>query len=240
MKILLIIFLLLCQISAFAQTKKLRWSDETCEYEGTYSAAKYNEARLKNTQKLFAIVSYKLEYNSVLFNFEDVKKLNVAALDRDYNQKSAELKKLDIIKTPYWEALRRAKLKELEQVYQLSRTTMRAYENPAVIKKHTFADSCIKKYADPLISGGDALIRVWREVNEASRKVNADPERLRKTFESQLNSPDKYKYARVEVMTFGWWNCANEFIRYEENSDRHQREFRKLFTRVRTIACNEF
>ena len=239
MKILLIIFLLLCQTPVFAQTKKLRWSTEMCEFEGTYNAARHSRSKLKNTLKLFSIGSYRIETDATPRRIEDIKKLNPAALDREYSQKAGELKKLDIIRSPYWEALRRKKLKELEQVYQLSRTTMLAYENPAWIKKHPFADSCIRKYAGPLATGGDELLRAWREVNEASRRVNADPERLRKIFESEMRSPDKFVFARVEVMTFGWWNCANDFIEYEGNYDRHEREFRKLFVRTRTVRCDE-
>jgi hypothetical protein len=189
--------------------------------------------------KLFAPGGYPLEADATPRSPEEIKNLDVAALDREYNLKSVELKKLNIVKSPYWEALRQRKLKELAQVYRLSRTTMLAFENPGVIKKHSFADFCIRKYSDSLINGGEALLRVWREVNEASRKVNADPDRLRKIFESQSTSPDKYKYARIEVMTFGWWNCANEFIEYEQNYDRHEDEFKKLFTRLRTIGCDE-
>jgi len=116
---------------------------------------------------------------------------------------------------------------------------MQAYENPAVIRQYTGAESCVKRYANPLINGGDELLNVWRRVNEDSRSKNADPERLRKIFDQQYKSTDKFKFARLEVMTFGWWNCANEFIQYEQNYDRPEKEFKKAFARVRTISCDE-
>jgi hypothetical protein len=239
MKILLIALLVLCNTFAFAQTKKFRWNDVACEFEGTYNASKYSEAKLRNTYKLISPGGYPISTDATVFELEDLKKLNVAALDKEYNSKSNELKKLDIVKLPYWEAVRQKKLKELEQVYKLSRATILAHDNPAVLKDHTSAQACIKKYAYPLINGGNELLRAWQQLNEEARKKNADPERVRKKYEQQFNSPNKYKYALIEVMTFGWWNCANNFIEYDESHERHEREFRKLFTRVRTVECEE-
>jgi hypothetical protein len=56
-----------------------------------------------------------------------------------------------------------------------------------------------------------------------------------------MASPDRLKFARVEVMSFGWWNCANEFIKYDQgdNGPAREREFRKLFMRVRNLGCDE-
>ena len=56
-----------------------------------------------------------------------------------------------------------------------------------------------------------------------------------------MASPDRLKFALVETMSFGWWNCANEFIKYDtgDNSQAREREFRKLFIRVRDLGCDE-
>lgn len=239
MKILLIIILVFSSTVAFAQNRKLRWSTETCEFEGTYNAKKYSEKQLRDTLKLFATGNFRIEANATPLDFEGVEKLSVAALDAEYNSKSAGVRNLNLIKSPYWEAVRQKKLNELEQVYKLSRATMLAYKNPAMIRDYANAPSCVKTYANSLINGGSELLAIWRRVNEDGRRKNADPERVRRIFDQQLNSPDKYKYAQIEVMTYGWWNCANEFIQYEEGYDRQQKEFKKLFTRVRTIGCDE-
>jgi hypothetical protein len=99
--------------------------------------------------------------------------------------------------------------------------------------------SCEKAYAEPLRTGGEPLLVAWRKVNEDSRARNADPDRLRRIFDEQNASPDRLKFARVEVMMFGWWNCANALIPYVEQDGTPEREFRKLFVRVRTIRCDE-
>ncbi len=239
MKILLIAILILCQTAAFAQTKKFRWTTDFCEFESIYDAKKYTEAQLKDTLKLFAVGNYRIETDATVWKYEEIQNLSVAALDKEYESKSTELKKLSIVKSAYWESLRVRKLKELKQVYELSRLTMLGYNEPAKLKEAAFAEACVVKFANPLINGGGELLAAWQAVNEDSRRKNGDPERVKKIFEAEYDSPDRLKFARVEVMSFGFWNCANVFIDYEEYDGTHEEEFKKLFKQTNTIACDE-
>jgi hypothetical protein len=226
--------------STAAQTKKFRWTTELCEFEGTYDARKYSETELRNTLKLFALGGeFRINAEATVWKFEDIARLDVGALDREYNRVTSDLKNLKIARAPYFENLRQRKLKEIEQVYRLSRVTMRAYANPALIGEYKSAAACVTKFAAPLANGGADLLGVWRAVNEDSRRKNADPARLEKIFNEQMNSADREKFARVEVMSFGWWNCANESIEYVEHDGTQEKEFRKLFARVKTISCDE-
>jgi len=239
MKILLLAILILCQAAAFAQTKQLRWTNDLCEFEGSYDAKKYTDAQLKNTLELFASGSFNIQTEAPVWRYEDIQSLSVAALDKEYQAKSTALTKLDIIKSPYWESLRTRKLKELKQVYELSRVTILGYGEPAKLNEATFADSCVVKYANPLINGGDQLLTTWRAVNEDTRRRNGDPERIKKIFQAEYDSPDRLKFARVEVMLFGFWNCANKFIERVSDAVSHEEEFKKLFKKTRTIECDE-
>jgi hypothetical protein len=241
MKIFSIAILILCSaLMLSAQTKKFRWTTDLCEFEGTYDAKKYTEAQLRNTQELLASVgSIPLSTEITAWNYDDIKKFSVEELDREYKQKSEKLKNLDIVKSEYWETMRQNKLKETEQSYKLSRLTIQAYTNPAILKQNNSAPACVKKYAGPLINGGNDLLKVWRQVNEESRKRNGDPERVRKIFDQEYDSPDKLKYALVEVMSFGWWNCANETIEYVVSDGEQHEKFNQLFKNVKTIYCDE-
>ena len=136
-------------------------------------------------------------------------------------------------------ALREARLRELEEHYRLSRTTMLAYRTPEVIKDYRGADACAARYAAPLAKGGDELLAVWRTVNEEGRRRNADPARVEARFNEQLNSPARLEFARVEVMSFGWWNCANEFVARVADDGAYETRFKKLFSKVRTVGCDE-
>lgn len=235
--ILLVIFSV--SATAFAQTKKIRWTYDLCEFEGTYDSVKYSEAKLRNTLSLINNGGFTIETDATPFSIADVKKLNVAALDREYALKSARLKNLAVVDSAYFESLRQKRLKELEQVYRLSKITMLAHAAPVKLRDYTAADSCVESYAEPLINGGGELLGAWRRVNEKARQNNADPAHVKSIFDRRYNSPEKYDYARIEVMTFGWWNCANQFIEYVEQDGKERKNFERLFRRVRKIECDE-
>jgi hypothetical protein len=210
-----------------------------CEFESTYDAKKYTERQLRDTLEMLSVGFFPNTIDPTPDSFADVKKLNVAKLDAEYQARTNSLKRLNIVPTKYWETLRQTYLKEMEQVYQLSRASILGYENPARLRDVTFADACVNKYVAPLTDGGDSLLAVWLEVNEATRRRNASPDRIKAIFEREMNSPEKFEYARVEVMRFGWWNCANAFIDREDKYEENEKEFKKLFKRTRTISCDE-
>lgn len=242
MKYLLPLIVLVASIGVDAQMRKFRWSTELCEFEGTYDSKKYTETKLKNTQRLLSYAELRLgTTDATVWKYEDIAKLDVGKLDTDYKRLMAELESLDYVKNTYTNSIRLAKITEAKQLYALSRTTMIAYTKPEVIRDFAGADACKKVHGEPLIAGGDALLTAWRKVNEDARSKNADPARLKAIFDQQLASPDKLNFARVETMSFGWWNCANEQIKYADigQDDMAEKEFKKLFVRMKTINCDE-
>lgn len=235
-----IIIILVSTLSAVAQTSTFRWDDELCQYTGTYDTKRFTAARLQNTLNMAASAGrIPLDTNITAWKFADIDTLDVAALDREYEKKSAELKALEIVAVPYWETFRRRKLKELEQAYRLYRVSILAYKDPRSLLAYNDAPSCTQSYARPLVSGGEDLLIAWRGLNEQLRKKNGDPERIRRIYEEQLASPDRERYALLEVTTFGWFNCANSSIDYVAGDDVPVNEFKKLFKKVRTIKCDE-
>ena len=232
------IFLVLAS-SAFAQVRTFKWSSEMCDFTGTYDSKKYSAVELENTRRLFSY-DLNLTYHPSVFKYEDIAKIDLTELEKDYAAKSAELKTMKIVKFPFWETVRQNKLKELEQTYRHRKAISLAYTNPKVLREYTAAPACNAKYVEPLIAGGESFYKVWLDVNMESRSKNSDPARLKREFEVQMASPDRAKYALVEVMGFGWGNCSNEFIEYDEGASdgTYLKEFKKLFTRVRE-SCEE-
>ena len=233
----LLIFGLL--FTANAQTKTFEWETGLCSFKGTYDSSKYSEVQLKDTNKLLMSVgAASLSYNATPGNFALLEKLDVASLEKEYREKSAELRGLDLVKSSYWEKIRQAKIKELDQFYGLSKATTLGYKDPERIRDFEQAACCLNFYAQPLIDGGEYLLTTWRKVNMDSRTRNASPERLKRVFETQFASAEKFDYARLEVMTFGWWNCANETIERIESGDETYEKFDELFINVER-ECEE-
>jgi len=197
---------------------------------------------LRNTHRL--LLGNDLNLSSVgatVWNYEDIAKLDPAAVEVKYKDLIDDLEHFEYVSTPFTDAVLAARLRETRQLYQLIRTTMAAYTDPTVIRKYQGAEACKLNYGEPLIAGGDALIAAWRKVNLDSQSRNGDPAGLQRRWDSQNASPDRLKFALVETMSFGWWNCANQEIKYssEEFGPRAEKEFKKLFIRTRTIRCDE-
>ncbi|MCY7376097.1 MAG: hypothetical protein LH472_09015 [Pyrinomonadaceae bacterium] len=239
MRILLAVVLILTSSTAFAQAKKFRWGNETCLFESVYDAKKYTVAQLNDTRKLFTLDFFPNTIDPTPGDFKRIEALRVETLDAEYAARTNTLKRLNIVKTAYWETLRQKHLKELEQVYQLSRASILGYKNPSRLKDVKFAGACVTKYAEPLERGGGELLAAWQSVNEQTRVNNSDPNRIKSLFDEQSASPEKFRYAQMEVMSFGWWNCVNALIDRESDYERDEKEFRKLFSKTKTIECDE-
>lgn len=242
MRIQTILVILVLAGAGFAQNRTFKWNDELCEYQGTYDSKKYNEVVLRNTLKLLSHDGFRLDSTSAtVWDFNEIAKLDDAKVETQYKGIVDELERLKYVSTPYTDEIKRQKLVEVRQLYQLVRTTMAAYTDPSVIRNYKGAEACKLNFGEPIFAGGDKLIEAWRKVNLDSRSKNADPERLRRRFDEQIASPDRLKFALVETMSFGWWNCANDEIKRSDVgvSDRPAREFKKLFIRVKTVNCDE-
>lgn len=240
MRLLTFACLLFLTLTITAQTRTFRWDDELCRYSGTYDSKRFTAVQLKNTFDLAETAGLiPLSTDSTAFKYSDIAKLDVDALDREYAQRLSELKGLDIVPVPYWQKFRERKIRELHEFYRLERVTMLGYRDPKELLAYTRAPACTTKYAKPLISGGSDLLAAWKALNEEARKRNADPERVRRTYEERLRSPDRLQYAFIDIITFGWSNCANATIPYVRGDQTPSKEFRKLFKRTRTLHCDE-
>lgn len=219
----------------------MKYETDLCEIEGTYDSLKYTETQLRNVLMLAYLVgSVPLQTNASVFKYEDIAKLNIADLDTEYRETMKKLKELDIVKTEYWEQLRQARLRQTEQTYKLVRLRMQGYTNPKILLEAENIGECRTDYAEPLVVGGDAMLEAWKKVHLRQKANNGDPGRLQRIFDEQFNSPDKFKFATVEVTTFGWWNCVVRKIeRPGDKFENSLEEFKKLFVKLKEIYCDE-
>jgi hypothetical protein len=235
----LMVVFVLCGAAVSAKSKKFVWEDEICAYEGSYNVALYTKKQLENTYQLWYSRDFELDVwhgeRSVDGHMEP---FTISWLDYQYALKSAALRKLEIVNVPYWQNVKRKKLKALEQKYILERLTLQAFENPPVLSKLKFADACLEKFGNPLMAGDASLLRIWRVSNEQSRKTSAYAEDIRKYFEERMASADRIKYARDEVLKDGWWNCVNSQIDRGDDDGLQHKNFRKIFRRVKTLGCD--
>ena len=234
----LVILLLLIKSTAIAQTAKFSWVGDICSSVGTYKLSDYTASQIQNTYRIAMTLDFSLNTGSIPpFSLEELNRESVADLDREYERKLAELEKLDLIKTSYWQDLRANQIEYMKQYYQLKRATMQAYTDPSALNEIANTDPVLLKYAQALNSGGEQLINTWREVNEANRLKNGNPGRVKQRFDQQNSSADRYTYAKMEVLPFGWWNHAIRSLRHPDTSQAQQ-NFIKLFKTVKSFDCS--
>lgn len=222
----------------FAQTKTFKWTTELCSYEGSYDASKITEQQLKDTYDLWYTGSFTLQTDATVWKPEEVAKLSLEALDKEYNTNIKRLKELNLVKLPYWEKLREETIKEVEESYKLKNITIKAYEHPEMLKEYAQGSADCQKYADAIISGGDKMFAVWKEMEESQCQNNASPQDCVARFMNLYNSPQKADYAKIRLMAFGWWNCSNQQIPYVSRDEKMEKEFLKLFKNVK-FECDE-
>ena len=238
-------FLTFLNLEGYAQTKKFKWSYGLCEHVGTYDSTKYTEKQLFDTEKLtYQHPELSLSYDAAPNTLENIDKLDVKNLDAEYRKRLKEWENLDLVEGELWENLRQKYIENLKEDYQRSRVTVLAYKNPAVLREIKTLKICENQYTNPLIAGGDYLLTTWLKLNLDQRAINADPERVKKEYEEKYASPDRLRYARLDVMRFGWWNCSmytNTDGSYSCETDFKQdytEEFSKLFKNVES-DCDE-
>jgi hypothetical protein len=213
------------------------WDEELCRYKGKYDSTIITYKQLKNSYDI-VFNTWRFDINSkskVLENIEEISKLNLDTLKCECDKKIKELGNLDVIETKYWQNLKLNKISELKQVCEYSKLAIIAYSNPENLLNFTSSEEC-KKYIYGLIKGGDELIKVWSELIAERNKENFNEYEYNE-FQNQLKSNNKYIYAQICVITFGWWNCINQTIQYVDQGSFHN-EFRKNFIEIKE-ECEE-
>lgn len=127
-----------------------------------------------------------------------------------------ELTNLVIANNEYWRAFKVAKTRELTNAYKIKRITLVSYSQPMSLAKFKSNIPCENKYATALKTGGDILLRVWKDLIEELALKNGNPAKIRAEYLYQSHSAQRNIYARITVTRLGWWNCVNNSIRYAD------------------------
>lgn len=234
------IILLALAPSAFAQMATFEWQEVVCLYKGTYDKSKVTEKTLRDTRTLIDFgMGLPLQTDQAVFEVDDLGKLDVEALDREYAKARSELLALKPVDTEYFRELKQRHLRTLDASYRLKRITLLAHTEPITLFYGNDNEACFAKWGRPVIEGGQSLLDAWRRLTDEQKLRNASPEGVEARYQSRYNSPQRDQWALVNVLGFGWWNCVNESIPYVENDGTAEGEFRKLFSKIETVECDE-
>jgi hypothetical protein len=217
-----------------------KWETELCSHEGKYDPEKYSEQQLQNTFDLwFTYNALQLNTRDYEIYVEDFKSFDAAAqlekLEQEYSSKKHTYNKMILLPGAYWEDLRKSRLRELEEEFELKKITLKAHLNPSALLKNRFTKNCLR-YAEALSSADTiAMFNEWIELEK--EMGNTNPTQSEK-FKKIINSPDRLIHARMTLMVYGWHNCANKQV-YRDNSKVNYSElFSQAFESVNE-ECDE-
>ncbi|QQS42823.1 MAG: hypothetical protein IPM63_07785 [Acidobacteriota bacterium] len=225
--------------AVFAQSATFEWQDEFCTFRGTYDPSKISEARIRDTRELIDFgTGLPLQTDQAVFDVKDLGSLDVNKLDAEYRTVRTKLESLQPVDNPYFRDLRQRHLRTLDASYRLKRITLLAHTKPITLVFGNNHEECFSQWGRPVIEGGQSLLDAWRTLVDEQKLNNASPEGVEARYQSRYNSPERDKWALVEVLGFGWWNCVNDSIPYVEDDGTADEEFKKLFAKVES-ECDE-
>jgi hypothetical protein len=215
------------------------WTDELCEYTGKYDPKTYSLELIRNTYQLWSSYAGKtLENGRSVFKPADIAQLDLKALANEYTEKKAGLEKLKVIDAPFWNTLKKQLLQQLDDEYELDKIEMQAFEDPSVLLNNRFSKAC-ERFSTALNSTDTSvLFSTWKSFVEELKAKNGSPEAYMERFYEKYNSPERLVYAKIDLLTFGWGNCANEIAFHVINDGKAAETFEKLFTNVKR-ECEE-
>jgi hypothetical protein len=227
----------LTQINKIDSSNFFKFTTEVCENTGKFDKKLYKKSQIAGAYFLW------FEFSGLSSNFiktpNDIKKLDLANLIKEYNDKLSHLENLKIVNSVFWKELKIQRIRELNEEFEAKKSHILAYTDPKYLLANRFSEHC-KKYANILSSENNSLImKEWENLKETQKINNANPEGLEVKFQSQLNSNEKYVFARINLIEFGWWNCVNEIIfRVNDDNEKIRKQFFKLFIKVKS-ECDD-
>lgn len=179
-----------------------------------------------------------LNYHALTFEPTDIDKLSLDSLEADYAKLHQQYQQLQVVPQPVWQKLKQDRLQELESEYKAKKLLIQAYINPAILLTVAYPGNCTQ-YVRNLATRNDSLIRRdWEQLVQERSQQNGYPQNVIARFHEQLDSPDWYRYAQVDLLSFGWWNCVNRTLPQPEPTMRMHQQYKQLFAQVQS-ECDD-
>jgi len=236
-KLIIAILLISLRIETFSQKAEFKYDTDFCSCVGVFDSTKYTRPQLQNTLSYLWNSPY-IQTSATARTIEEANKLSIDKLNAECSKRLQELNSMDFINNTFWTQVKNDRIKEIENTCILRQYTLVAWNNPDTLLSYNIVDSTCIYYRDALINGGQEMIQAWIYLNEIMKSKNGDPERVQRIFEEKLSSGNKSECARLELLTFGWWNNANHLILHVDATGEFETEFKKLFTKVK-CECDE-
>ncbi|MGQ2984525.1 hypothetical protein [Flavobacterium sp.] len=223
-------------------TDTLHWDTETCHYIGTFDRSKYKKEQLRGAFRLwFTNNALQISTRHVVLNAKEYysfdSKGQLLKLEKEYAGKKAGYAAMKVPPGRIWSDLLQNRIKDLDETYELAMLSLKAHSNPSVLLKNRFAQHC-PEYIEALASEDtELLMAAWQRL-KAKKDTGSFTESGFNNYKNSLTQEMKIAAARTDLLTFGWYNCANSQIHHDLPNIPYSGEFEKLFLSVEE-ECDE-
>lgn len=219
------------------------WEDEVCLNTGTFPARAYTQRQLRDTYwvvKGFGILPTTTVFSFKEYNDAHFEQLAVR-LQHEHDSLAAVVRGLQVVPSPFWQRLKHLRELELAEQYAQGQAELAGYFQPASLLHNRYYSHC-QAYAEALASTDTAtVLRAWRVLVDEEKRNNGAPQHLEDEYLREAAQPTGIRYAKMQLMTFGWSNCANKLNGQKEleSPDHLATKFQQLFKQVKQSDCVE-
>lgn len=237
-------------VTTIAQAEVYQWEDDYCRMEGDFDSKKYTATQIKNSYLVLEGLT-RTNLNSFFppMNIDALDKLSMKDLDtltEEYKQVRSRFERLDVV--PESKGYKQDLLKTIDGEYNTNRLNILGYLNPSEALKQS--PQMCKTYIAPLLQNEAAVQKRWKEFvdEKIERQGKHGAEQLARyrkiamTRYQQEKASNPAKYAKIDLVTFGFSNCVNEQA-YHVDSEKvfkdSQTLNKTLFGKSFTMMCEE-
>lgn len=212
------------------------WETESCTFSGRYNPRLYSKEQLDNVRQLL-YGSAMVFTGASVHRPEDIAKLSLDTLNAEYARAITRYRNMRVVPRPMWLKLKKQAIREIEDDYQAHKLYVQAFANPAILLA-VAPDDC-QQYVRGLATQDDSLtMRNWRDFVDEQKRRNGSSEPYTARYNQEGITPELLLYAKIDLLTYGWWNCVNNSIRRVQPTDDLHQQFTRLFANV-TSECDD-
>ena len=237
-------------VTTITQAQTYKWEDGLCAMKGDFDSKKYTAKQIKNSHfVLESLTRLNLESFFPPMDIDELDKLSMKDLDKlteEYKKVKNNVEQLDVV--PEAKGYKQELIKSIDGEYKQNKLTILGYLNPSEALKQS--PQMCKTYIEPLLKNETAVQNRWKQFVEEEIQEQADitddggkyyRSLATKRYQEEKVS-DPAKYAKINLVTFGFGGCVNEQI-YHADSEvvfKNQQKLNKtLFGKSFKQMCDE-
>lgn len=222
-------------LTTIAQAQTYTWEEGHCSYKGDFDSTKYSAKQIKNVHLVMeSLTRTNLDSFFSPMNIEALDNLSMHNLDKltkEYHHIKRNAENLEVVP----EAMRYQQqlLKAIDDEYRTDKLTILAYLNPSEALKQS--PKMCKNYIEPFLQNETAVQNRWQQFVADNIKEQAaitdDGGQHYRSLATERYQREKAsnpaKYAKIDLVTFGFSNCVNN-QGYHADPDDVLKGFKKL------------